>query len=188
MVEINPKITEAMSFGVYSVFSTLALVAIFMQRRGPIWAMFVEDLPRNNPIKFGWNLSSGYGENEIVFFSSFTSGSHFVKQSRTIQVILVENLPTNKLCLIEICPVVIEEMLFEVFSILSSGDHFVERSGTVWAILIEDLPRNNPIIWLKSAQWLRRRCLTFFFYFVLWQPFYAVEQKDLSNFGRGPPK
>ena len=54
-----------------------------------------------------------------------------MKQSRTIQVILVENLPTNKLCLIEICPVVIEEMLFEVFSILSSGDHFVERSGTV---------------------------------------------------------
>ena len=47
-------------------------------------------------------------------------------------------------CLTEICPVVTEQMLFEVLSIFSYGGHFVQWSKTVWAILVEDLPRYNP--------------------------------------------
>ena len=56
--------------------------------------------------------------------------------------------------LTEICPVVTEELSFEVFSFFSSGSHFVQRNETmIWAI-----KEKSYQIWLKSTQKLWRRC------------------------------
>ena len=43
------------------------------------------------------------------------------------------------------------------FFILSSAGHVVQQSGTILAISLEGHPKNISIF-LKSAQWPRRRC------------------------------
>ena len=69
----------------------------FVQRNRKNQAIMVEDLPSNNPIKFGWYLPCSGAEMsfEVVVFFIFSSGSQFVQQSGTIWVILVEDLPRN---------------------------------------------------------------------------------------------
>ena len=149
----------------------------FVHWSGTFCAIFVGNFPTNNPIKFGWKPPSGYGD-VILNFSIFCSGLHFVQWSRMIWANLVEDLPRNNLSFVETRQYF--EMLFDFFfffffSIFSSGCLFVQWTGTVWAILVED-PSSGYRWHLK------------FFFLELWQPFCAVEQKDLSNFGRGPPK
>ena len=68
-----------------------------------------------------------------VFFSYFSSGNHFVQQSRTILAILVKGHKKDISVYFEIRPLAME-MSFKGFSILSSGDHFVQQSRTILAI------------------------------------------------------
>ena len=82
-----------MSFEVFSIFSS---GGHFVQQSGMVWAILVEDIPRNIPIMFGWKLPSGYrGYSCLKFFFIFSSGSHFVQRSRTNWAILLEDSQRN---------------------------------------------------------------------------------------------
>ena len=128
-------------------FSIFSSGGHFVQLSTKIWAILVEDLPRNNPIKFGWNLPSSYGGVSFEVYTNFSSGGHFVQWSGRIWAILVKNLQRNN-------PIVwlkffqgLQRRCYQVFfSIFSSGSHFVQWCITIWAILVGDLPRNNPIM------------------------------------------
>ena len=64
-VEIHHEEMEEMLFEVFSIFSS---GRHFVQQNGTVWANLVEDLLKNYPIKFGWNLPSGYREVVWIFF------------------------------------------------------------------------------------------------------------------------
>ena len=46
-------------------------------------------------MKLFWNLPTGHGDVVQRFFSIFSSGEHFVQQSRTILAILVKEDKSN---------------------------------------------------------------------------------------------
>ena len=70
LVEIRLVVTEEMLFEVVVVFfSIFSSGSHFVQQSVTVWAILVEDLPRNNPIKFGWNPPSGNGGDVWIFFS-----------------------------------------------------------------------------------------------------------------------
>ena len=67
--EMGPLALEEMSFKGFSIFNS---GGHFVQRSWMAWAILVEDVPRNNPIKFGWNPPSGYtGDVGWSFFFYF---------------------------------------------------------------------------------------------------------------------
>ena len=71
-------------------------------------------------------------------------------------------------------------MPFKDIFILSSGGHFVQRSKRVSKILVEDIMANISVkILLNLDQWFRRSHLKILLFSV-----FAIEQKDLCNFGR----
>ena len=49
-------------------FSVFSSGGHFVQQSRNIWAISVEDLPRNNPIEFGWNLPCNGGDVVWSFF------------------------------------------------------------------------------------------------------------------------
>ena len=68
-------------------------------------------------------------------FSIFSSGDHFVQQSRTILAFLVKRDKRNiSVKSFSIRPLAKEEMFKGFFSIFSSGGHFVQLSRTFLAI------------------------------------------------------
>ena len=85
-------------------------------------------------------------ETSFKGFSIFSSGNHFVQQSRTILAILVKGRKRNismkfflksghwplRCCL-------------QVFLFFSSGDHFIQQSGTIIAILVKGDKRNISV-------------------------------------------
>ena len=67
-----------------------------------------------------------------MFFSIFSSGGHFVLQSRTILAILVMGHERNiSVKVFRNWSIGLGEMSFKGFSIFSSGGHFVQQSGTI---------------------------------------------------------
>ena len=93
------------------------------------------------------------------FFSIFSSGNHFVQQSRTILAILAKGHKRNfdaklfwNLAIghgdivyyFEILPLAME-MSFKGFSIFSSGNHFVQQIRPILAILVKGDKRNISV-------------------------------------------
>ena len=83
-----------------------------------------------------------------VFFSIFSSGNHFVQQSRTILAILAKghkrSIDVKSFCNLTTGH---GDVVQRFFSFFSSGDHFVQQSRTILTILVKG---DNRAISVKS--------------------------------------
>ena len=77
-------------------------------------------------------------------FSIFSSGGHYVKQSRTILAIL-ESCIRGTLIILKSTYWPWRRCRLKRFLIFSSGGHFVQQSITILEILVEDHPRNISV-------------------------------------------
>ena len=116
--------------------------------------------------------------------SIFSSGGHFVQQSRTILIILVEGYPRN-----------ISAKLFWNQTIglggdviFSFGSHFILRRGTILAILVEGHSGNISMKLFWNWAIGLGDVFSRSFYFKLWRPFCSAEWNHSSNFGRSLSK
>ena len=77
-------------------------------------------------------------------FSIFSSGGHFVQQSRTILAIFGKGSSKEHSCgiILKSAHWPRRRCGLNGFSIFSFDGHFVQRSGTILAILVEGHPRN----------------------------------------------
>ena len=125
-----------------------------MQQRGTVWAVLVEGLPKNYPIMFGWNPP--VVSEEMSFEVSSILALVVILCSGAVrfeQFWLRTSQGTT------IYPIVTEEMCLNFFSfflaleaILCSKAQQFQQSG-------RGPPKEQSNqLWLKSTQWLQRRC------------------------------
>ena len=154
---------------VWIFFLFLALVAILFSKAEWLWAILVQYLRKNYPIKSGWNPPSGCGGEEAFFVLFFPI--YFVHRSGIILAILVEGHPRTFLWYyFEIWPLAPEEMRFKVccffFSIFYLWQPFCSAERNHFSNFGKGSPKEHFCkIILKSGHWPRRRCHLKVFYF-----------------------
>ena len=127
----------------FEIFLFLCSSLHFVQWSGTIWVILIDDLPRNNPVKFCWNPPSSYGGD---VFSIVTSGRHFMQLERN-SFNNFDRWPPKELSYqvwLKSAQWYRGDIFF--FFFFSSCGYFVQRSTTICAILVEGLPSNNPIM------------------------------------------